>query len=212
MEIKDFIIELIKYASWPLVAAFTIYSLRDKVNSLFGGGVKSAKHGGTELQFFENKQATVANKSTPQDLKKFIPKDPTGLREGFEEYIHSQLAQITGEKEQIDVLVKNLAQQQIANSFDEVYYEIFGSQIRLLEFLSVQPEGASKSDILAKQFDLTKETYPDVYGDAPLSEYMNFLVSTNLVHRSENTWTITKDGSAFITYITAKQLTKNKLY
>lgn len=210
METKHFIIELIKCGAWPVVAGAAIFLLRDKISVLFGGGLKSAKHGDTEFQFFEGKQTIKPKNPEHQNLQHLIPLDPTGLREDFETKINEQLVQIAGDREKIDILVKNLAQQQISNAFEKVYYNIFGSQIRLLEYLSVQSEGKAAVQAVTPFFERAKFDSPEVFERHQFSDYMNFLLSWNLVTNKDHEWLITKHGRAFITYITAMQLDKNK--
>lgn len=210
MEIKEFIIELLKYIAWPFVVLISIFILKDKLSSIFSGGIKSAKHGDTEVQFFEGKQPVKPEETEQQDLQHLIPVDPTGLRGEVEERIQSQLTQINNDNEKIDILVKNLAQQQISNAFEKVYYNIFGSQIRLLEFLAVQTDGKSDAETLNKFFETTKKDNPDIFKEWEFSDYMNFLVNWELVKNENNEWSITHNGRAFIIYITALQLNKNK--
>jgi len=212
MDDKQFIIEIIKYAGWPLVVIFGIFMLKDKVTNLFGGGLKSAKHGNSELQFYEGTQKVKEEASESQSLQNFIPIDPTGLREELEEKIQNQLSELSSNDiERIDVLIKNLAQQQIINAFERIYHNIFGSQIRLLEFLSVQENGQSDTSKIVSFFDTAKENAPDTFENTQFSDYINFLSSWDLVSNIDSKWSITKKGRAFIKYITAMQLNKNKL-
>ena len=210
MDNKQFFIELLKYGAWPVVALAAIYFLKDKLGNIFGGGVKSAKVGDNELQFFESTQTARPAPEEQQNLQHLIPVDPTGLREELELKIDQQLEQIAGDNEKIDILVKNLAQQQISNAFEKVYYNIFGSQIRLLEFLAIQAEGKAPVQTVTPFFDAAKYNNSDIYESQHFSDYMVFLLTWGLVQNENDEWSITKHGRAFITYITAMQLSKNK--
>jgi len=209
---KEFFIEILKYGSWPAVTAAAIYFLKDKVGNIFGGGVKSAKVGDNEIQFFESAQAARPTPEEQQNLQHLIPIDPTGLREDLEQKINQQLEQIAGDNEKIDILVKNLAQQQISNAFEKTYYGIFGSQIRLLEFLSIQVEGKAPVHAVTPFFDSAKYNSPEVFEGQQFSDYIAFLLTWGLVQNENDEWSITKHGRAFITYITAMQLSKNKAF
>jgi len=206
---KTFIIELISNGAWPVVVASSIYVLKDKLSTLFSGGVKSAKHGDTEIQFFEGKQDVKKESIEQQDLEHLIPVDPTGLRADVESKIKNQLLTVDSDKK-VDVLIKNLAQQQLTATFEKIYYNVYGSQIRLLEFLSVQPSGKSESSEVLKFYEDAKDANKLVYGGVEFSDYMNFLVTWDLVKRQDEGWVITKAGGAFLTYITAAQYNKNK--
>jgi len=212
MDNKQFIIEIIKYAGWPSVIILAIFVLKDKVSSLFGGGLKSAKHGSSEVQFYEVHQEVKPSTPDNQNLQHLIPVDPTGLREELEKKIEGQLSKLScANTDKIDVLIKNLAQQQITNAFERVYHSIFGSQIRLLEFLSVQEDGKSTTSKIVNFFDTAKENAPETFENTEFSDYMNFLISWELVQNIEENWLITKKGRAFITYITAMKFDKNKM-
>jgi hypothetical protein len=211
LENKYFIIELIKNGAWPVIAGVAIFLLKDKIGVLIGGGLKSAKHGETEIQFFEPNQSVKPSIEEQQSLQHLIPVDTTGIRNEMESRINEQLAQITDEKNKIEILVKNLAQQQINNAFEKVYYNIFGSQIRLLEFLSIQTEGKARIKKILPFFENTKEINPDTFESWQFSDYMNFLLAWDLVKNDLDVWSITKYGRAFIAYITAIEYTKNKI-
>lgn len=209
MEDKQFIIELIKYGAWPTVAGTALYFLKDKLNALIGGGLKSAKHGETEIHFFEGQQSVKPSIEDRQNLHHLIPIDPTGMREEVELKINEQLEQISGDNK-LDILVKNLAQQQINNAFEKVYYNIFGSQIRLLEFLAIQPEGKASIESVLPFFEKVKSNNQEEFESWQFSDYMSFLLSWELVQNDKTEWLITKHGRAFIAYITAMGLSKNK--
>lgn len=210
MDNKQFIVELLKFGAWPVVAGVAIYSLKDKIGTIFSGGVKSAKHGDTEVHFFEANQPAKSASDKQQDLKHLIPIDPTGLREEIEGNINKQLTEITNDDDKIDILVKNLAQQQISNTFEKLYYNIFGSQIRLLEFLSVQADGKAPIQTVTPFYESAKYNNPEAYETYQFTDYMGFLLSWGLVINEENKWGITNHGRAFISYISAMQLNKNK--
>ena len=91
-------------------------------------------------------------------------------------------------------------------------WNIFGSQIRLLEFLSIQGEGKAAVQTVTQFFDAAKHNNPDIYESQQFSDYMAFLLSWGLVKNENDEWAVTTQGRAFITYITAMQLTKNKAF
>lgn len=210
MDDRQFIVELIQHGAWPIVALLIAWLAKDKISDIFGGGLKSAKHGDTEFQFFEKNQSLQPVKLEHQNLQHLIPIDPTGLRDEVEVRINGQLTQIVGDSEKINVLVKNLAQQQISNAFERIYFHIYGSQIQMLEFLSVQPAGTATNHELSKIYEKAKAENQNAYQNYSFSEYMNFLLSWSLATNRNDSWEISKNGRAFITYITALRLEKNK--
>ena len=104
MDYKQFIVEILNYTAWPIVLTIAIFTLKDKVLSLFGGGIKSAKHGDSEVHFFESTQKIKSEVSINQNLQQLIPIDTTGLRKEIETKIYDELAQINNEDEKIDIL------------------------------------------------------------------------------------------------------------
>lgn len=212
MDNKQFVIELLKFGAWPVVSIIAIYLLKDRIVSIFGGGLKSAKHGDTELQFFEPNQSVKPTPNEQQNLQHLIPLDPTGIREEIEEKLNKELEQISGNEQKIDILVKNLAQQNITNTFEKIYHNIFGSQIKLLEFLSVQPEGSAPVQSITPFFDSAKYNHPEVFLNYQFSDYMVFLLTWGLVKNTNGEWSITSHGRAFIAYISALQLNKNRAF
>lgn len=55
MDDKQFLVEIVKHMAWPLVTILAVFFVKDKLDSLFSGGVKSAKLGDAEVQFFESR-------------------------------------------------------------------------------------------------------------------------------------------------------------
>lgn len=145
-----------------------------------------------------------------QDLKHLIPVDPTGIRDGLEDKIKSQLESIKDEKEKINILIKNLAQQQIYGYFDKIYYSIFGSQIQLLEFLIIKPKGEASLQEIVPFFENAKKSYPEAFLGKFFSDYIEFLISWELVTNVGGEYSITANGKAFIAYITVMKFNKNK--
>lgn len=210
MDDNQFYVEMVGHLAWPTVVIACVFLLKDKIKNLFGGGIKSAKHGDTEVHFFGEQQTAKPSPSEQQDLQHLVPVDPTGLREEVEQRLQGQLAQLSNDNEKIDVLVKNLAQQQLTGAFEKIYYNIFGTQIRLLEFLSVQESGSAETNDIIPYFEEFKNNNPESFAEAKLSDYLNFFVTWGLIIFGDNRYTITKQGRAFLTYITAMQLNKNK--
>ncbi len=210
MDIYQFTIEIIKYAAWPIVAIISVFVLKDKISNLFSGGIKTATFGDNTLEFYKDQQDVIPKTAEINNLDHLIPGDITGLREKQEDVIKSQLPNNVDDAVTIDVLIKNLAQQQIVNVFEKIYYSIFGSQIQLLDFLASQDEGKSDTGEIFSFYKDAKEKYPVGYKDSDFSHYMNFLLVFDLVQNIGAEWIITDKGRAFMRYITAVQLEKNK--
>jgi len=211
MDNKQFIVEILQYTGWPIVVLSVAFMLKDKIINIFGGGIKSAKHGDSEVHFFEPTQKIKLETSVSKNIQRLIPHDITGLREELEISIQDEIQEVSSENEKIDILIKNLAQAQIANNLDKVYYYIYGSQIKLLEFLSIQENGESNMQSILFFFEQAKQNNPETFINARFSDYINFLISWDLVQNINSKWVITTRGQGFIKYITAMQYNKDKL-
>lgn len=205
----QFIAEITKYLSWPVAVGIGIYMIKDKINL---DRLSQIKHRDTEIVFGNTDQTVSSSPGESQSLDHLIPSDITGgVREQLESTIYSQLPSGADDSDKIAVLIKNLAQEQISKAYEKIYYTIFGSQIRILEFLAVQDNGATSVSNIFPFYEQVVKEYPATYQDRSFTDYMNFLVAFGLVINTDNNWMITRDGRAFLTYITAAQLDKNKM-
>ncbi|PST90150.1 hypothetical protein C9I86_09645 [Photobacterium sp. NCIMB 13483] len=211
MNDNQFYVEMAGNLAWPTVVLICVFLLRDKIKNIFSGGLKSAKYKDAELVFSEQ-QTAKPNLPVQQDLKHFIPSDPSGFREEVENRLQGSLAQIPSDQEKIDILVKNLAQEQLNGAFEKIYYNIFGTQIRLLEFLSSQESGAAKTTDILPFFEECKKSNPQSFSESNLSDYLNFFHIWELLEFGDDQYIITKKGRAFLRYITAMRLNKNKAF
>jgi hypothetical protein len=213
MDDNQFYVEMVSNLAWPIVAVVSVLLLKDKLKSIFSGGIKSVKHGETEIGFFDGKQTISAANAKPQNLQHLIPRDPTGFRDEVEVRLKEQLDQVQTSEEKIDVLLKNLAHQQLSNLFQNTYFNIYGSQIELLEYLSAKNDIKSALDELVPYFNSFKNSAPEFAPEITIGEYLNFLVKSYLIEcHSSNEWSITKQGVAFLTYLTVNQFNKSKPY
>ncbi|WP_456389538.1 hypothetical protein [Hydrogenimonas sp.] len=211
MDNKQFIVEILQYTGWPIVVLSIAFMLKDKIINIFGAGIKSAKHGDSEIHFFEAAQEIKLETSINKDLQRLIPQDITGLREELEINIKNEIQEVSSENEKVDILIKNLAQAQISNNLDKVYYYIYGSQIKLLEFLSIQENGESNIQNILFFFKQAKQNNPETFANTQFSDYINFLISWDLVQNIDSKWIITTRGKGFVKYITAMQYNKDKI-
>jgi hypothetical protein len=211
MDDNQFIVEMVSNLAWPIVVVASVFLLKDKLKNLFSGGIKSAKYGDKELHFFDGKQAISDVNVAPQNLQHLIPNDPTGYREQVEMRLKAQLEQVKTDNEKIDVLVKNLAHQQLNSAFENAYRYIYGSQIRLLEYVAVKGDSISPLENLLPYYESFKGSTPELGNKTSMAEYLNFLVQAGLIKcNSPDEWSITKQGAAFVTYLTVNQLDKEK--
>ncbi|HIF9120696.1 TPA: hypothetical protein ACX6SG_000056 [Photobacterium damselae] len=208
MNDNQFYVEMVGNLVWPIVVIICVFIIKDKIQKI---GLKLAKYKDAELHF-SDQQTAKPNSTVKQDLQRLIPIDSTGFRKEVEDRLQDSLVQITSDEEKIDILVKNLAQEQLNRAFETIYYNIFGTQIRLLEFLSVQESGAVKTTDILPFFEECKKSNPQTFSKSNLSDYLNFLHTWELLEFDADQYIITKKGRAFLRYITAMQFNKNKAF
>ena len=204
----QFIAEMTKNLSWPVVAGMALYIFKDDIKL---DRFNYFKHKDVEGSFPNTDQATVASFSENQNLDHLILSDMTdAARVQIEEMISSQLTLGASKSDKIDFLIKKLAQEQISKEFEKIYYRIYGSQIRILEFLSVQDKGRAEASHIYPIYQHAKKQYAASYQDRSFIDYMNYLVVCRLVTNEDDSWALTRVGRVFLSYITAAQLDKNK--
>ena len=78
------------------------------------------------------------------------------------------------------------------------------------EFLLVKPKGEANLQEVIPFFENTKKSYPEAFSGKFFSDYIEFLISWELVGNVGDEYSITANGKAFIAYITAMKFNKNK--
>ncbi len=212
MDCQQFTIELIKYGAWPLVVCLGIFLLKDRLAGMFSGGIKSLQHGQTKVELFDKNQNLKPEYSDSSQLDSLIPVDNTGLSADLEKILTESISSVTENEQKIDILVKKLAQTQIHLGFEKVYTHIYGSQIRLLEFLCTKPNGETEIvNVLSFYYEATKSS-PEYFQNLNFSEYSEFLKSWKLINSLNDKISITQAGRAFIDYITTLKYYKDRAF
>ena len=100
----------------------------------------------------------------------------------------------------IKLLVRNLATERIIVGFQEIYRVIFGSQIHLLRMLGALGNRMPK-DKVDQYVQGVKERFPKLFTqDFGVAEYMNFLLSRNLIFEEKGAVGITEYGMEFLAW------------
>jgi hypothetical protein len=83
--------------------------------------------------------------------------------------------------------------------FNKIYYNIFGSQIRILQRLS---SSIIESRItLLSFYNDAKSAFPKVFENYPYDTYLNYLLLNNLITEQGSTIVITPFGKDFLKYL-----------
>jgi len=99
------------------------------------------------------------------------------------------------------VLIHQLAASQVLQWFERTYPIIFGSQIALLKLLNVNPLGNSYTDVCL-YYDKVKNKYPLEYSAWDVDQYLNYLFSSNLIVKDNETVKLTETGKEFLVLLT----------
>ncbi|WP_152681981.1 hypothetical protein [Chromobacterium subtsugae] len=190
--------EVLKAIVWPAVVCFIGYRYKDIVANILGG-LKSAKYGEAEVIFSQKRLSEEAEVVEHNNL--FVPADVTGLRPDMEEKLRVQLR--GSDESKIDILVKNLAQEQINRFMDRCYSYIYGSQIKMLDYLQRQEGGAAPANRIAIFYEEAKAQFPAWYENYLFSQYISFMVYSRLIIQDGNGWKITQEGRGFLAYLIA---------
>ena len=97
------------------------------------------------------------------------------------------------------VLVRHLAATQIRSHFERLYHLIFGSQLSMLQ--QVNAATSFGRDEARASYDFAVMGSPDFYANYSFDQWLNFMISQNLVRADGDVITITVPGREFLTFL-----------
>ena len=113
-------------------------------------------------------------------------------------------------EEQTELLIAHLAGAQILLHFEKIYGAIFGGQIRFLKELNtVRVTGKPKS-YFEKYYAALSSTDADFFATTNFSEYMGFLLVTNLIKEAGDNYVINPIGVEFLNWLVTEGKIENK--
>lgn len=110
----------------------------------------------------------------------------------------------------IKVLIKHLAATQIILEFEQIYNQIFGSQIDLLKQLNEVAGQGKPMDFVVSHFENTKRLFPNLLGDWSLQQYLAFLFVRSLITLKDNIYHITNLGVEYLTWMARNGKSENR--
>ena len=111
----------------------------------------------------------------------------------------------------VRILIRALAQSQAAATFEKVYREILGSQLRALAHANSQ-NGVPRE---AVEFFYTQTAinHPDAYRNFPFTQWLSFLLRSVLLREdAEGRFHITVRGRTFLAYLAQAGLSMEKFF
>lgn len=110
------------------------------------------------------------------------------------------------------VLIRNLAGTSIDRYFEKDYSLVRGSEIRLLEKLNALVPGSMPVQIIDNYIEETRTKYPDFYTKSiSANEYLSWLMNSSLVISTNEGFSITERGVAFLRWMVIGSYDLNKV-
>lgn len=107
-----------------------------------------------------------------------------------------------------EVLLRQLAASQVIAWFEKTYYNIFGSQIALLQLASLE-EAVSESKTM-EIFANAKQKNPDALGNWSFEQYIEYLLNTQLIEKLDGEFKLSGRGSEFLKMLAASEYSFEK--
>ncbi|MEK7611230.1 MAG: hypothetical protein AAB486_02510 [Patescibacteria group bacterium] len=197
------LLDYTKAITWPFIVSCSLIYFRSSIRNLIAG-IKSIKGPG-DTQIDIGDQIEEQNKKTKElqeeDLNKSVDTNLNKIKDEYEEKIKS-----LGDNER--KLQNELANTQVYLGFERIYNFIFGSQIRLLEFLNRVTHLTNTGQ--NGFFQGLQNQYP-IHKNYNIGDYLSFLFNSGLIaNDEEGNIMITNTGKAFLSYIEILKYSKIK--
>lgn len=152
------------------------------------------------------KQFEISKPRKPGELKNLAGQERTDAIRRIELELHKSAAAIS-DGNQIDVIIRDLAQARLDTHFALTYNSIFGSQISFLKLLR-ERGGIPQEDAESFFVDLQKR-FED-FDSWTLETYTSFLEAQELIKQDVSRVVITDIGNDFLLFLYRTRLTENK--
>lgn len=149
---------------------------------------------------------TIDTKSSAEELLKEL--SSIAIQEQ-EDNIKKELDNrgFTNSQDKINFLIRYLAINLLSLHFERINAAIWGSQISILQHLNSRIDGDTVM-ILKSFYDNVYRMYPETFTNYSFEQYMQFLVTFNLIKQQGEQYFIANIGREFLVYIAATGQTK----
>lgn len=211
--------------AWPICVCLTILILGlvvlyrhhdaigrfiDRTKHIGKAGVTTSDSTALAAQS-EAKEATAKPSEADELLKTFDNQLLVEQEEIITDFLERR--NIHGNAERERVLTRYLASAYIVNRFEQIYYGIFGSQLRALEMLNASaPLGLPIATVVA-WYELGKAGYPNLYGENgeyTFDRWLDYMRRMTLIATVDETVHATAFGSEFLKYLIQNSQTLDK--
>jgi hypothetical protein len=109
----------------------------------------------------------------------------------------------------INLLIEHLATAQLLHTAEQLYRQIFGSQIAILKHLNLTT--AANEERIREFYNDAAAQFPTLYEHYSFSSYLNFLRARGLIATQDDaSYTITSIGRAFLQWMVANGISEAK--
>jgi len=206
--IADLTINFVNVIIWPLIVLLALCFFRKPIVSLLGR-VKEIGYG--DKKVIVNPQADTSNIESVQNIE-----DKKIFHEETDQYAENSIKTSIkfdelDDPRKISELLHISKFLFIIGRFEFIYGLIFGSQIKILEYLN-SINSSTKND-LKKFFDTTYSRYPEVFSNYDYNSYLNFLINNGLIQElNSDTIQLTQFGQDFLIFLVQVKKDKQKIY
>lgn len=132
------------------------------------------------------------------------------IQEKYENALEEYLSRLPSGIDK-DVAMRQLLLEQAAMlDFGKIYIYIYGSQIQFLDNINALPLGASLKRIEQEFHDILMVKYPDYYTADSFHVWLHYLIEAELVEEKDGNVVLTEYGRAFLVFLTAQGLPKQR--
>ncbi|CAH6974318.1 conserved hypothetical protein [Vibrio chagasii] len=214
---KD-VVDLVRAISWPIAATFIVLLSRGKLSKAIEmffkrNNVTELRAAGFSAKFSESAQVKEAAQVTSDhsDISS-ISQDYQVLVEYQKENeskhskallkqirLHRDSYKISVEK-QLEIAEVALSQSQASNNYFHVNKFIYRSQFELLSTMTTNGNAISVQDA-HQYFESVKLNYAHIFSHTDLHQYMAYLLSSGLVKKSQDHYSLTDYGESYMEYM-----------
>ncbi|MBI4618634.1 MAG: hypothetical protein HY739_00465 [Desulfobacterales bacterium] len=187
---------------WPLVVIvisfIAMIIFRSALSRLIDRVSKASKNGIS----FDRGQERGIPETPPLSFDDLMKLPITASILDREKYLKTYIEtlKLKSDSEKTDVLIRFLSFSRLEVEFNNISYHIFGSQVGLLNHLSGNLYGLTLAQI-EPIYNLAKETYPSSYEDRTLNDWLNYLITNNLIIQNNDRIIITQYGKDFLKHL-----------
>lgn len=204
-------IELAETIKWPVLIIIGLLNFRKPIIDLINRITKV----GYGSKSIEAKQQVTAREKKSEEISHidrvvglFRPETIETFREEVSK--ETEVSTLKTSDEKIERLTNYGSLLYIMRHFDILYNNIFGSQIRILEYVNSHSEITRES--VKFIYENTKKNHSKFFDNYSYDEYLDFLFTHTLIREDDGILNITILGIDFLKYLTESNKDVNKLY